>query len=229
MRHFVIALLFAFAALPGWSILAADPGTAPERVSRASAIDNGYGAVTISIRSELYLDDPLHVFFLREGGNVANDADVVRFERRQGFFALGNDTVAYQIRTFQLRAGTYRLVAHGMNCPKIPAEDERCLVDVPGLGGLIGGEQELSRPSRGYSDIAPSFEVVSGAMTYAGDFALTARNTVEWSEIPFGELDRIRSRFGRLPAAPEPVVPGEFRLKYGLNARTFEDDRNRRY
>ncbi len=225
MRHYIFALIFAFAALPGWSAALADPGTSAERVSRASSVDNGYGAVTISIRSELYLDDPLYVYFLREGGSIANDADVIRFERRQGFFAFGNDTVSFQIRTFQLRPGTYRLIAHGMNCPKIPAEDERCLVDVPG----IAGAQELSRPSRGYSEIAPTFEVVAGSMTYAGDFALTARNTVEWSEIPHGELSRTRRSFGRLPTAPEPVVPGEFRLKYGLNARTYEDDRNRRY
>jgi hypothetical protein len=225
MRHYLLALIFAFAALPGWSAALADPGTSAERVSRASSVDNGYGAVTISIRSELYLDDPLYVYFLREGGSIANDADVIRFERRQGFFAFGNDTVSFQIRTFQMRPGTYRLVAHGMNCPKIPAEDERCLVDVPG----IAGAQELSRPSRGYSEIAPTFEVIAGSMTYAGDFALTARNTVEWSEIPYGELSRIRRSFGRLPTAPEPVVPGEFRLKYGLNARTYEDDRNRRY
>jgi len=225
MRHYLFALIFAFAAFPDWNAALADPGTSAERVSRASSVDNGYGAVTISIRSELYLDDPLYVYFLREGGSIANDADVIRFERRQGFFAFGNDTVSFQIRTFQMRPGTYRLVAHGMNCPKIPAEDERCLVDVPG----IAGAQELSRPSRGYSEIAPTFEVIAGSMTYAGDFALTARNTVEWSQIPYEELNRTRRSFGRLPAAPQPVVPGEFRLKYGLNARTYEDDRNRRY
>ena len=220
MRVLLSALLLIF-AVPAL----AQPGTEAERVSRASSLDNGYGAVIISIRSELYLDDPLQVYFLREGGSIENDADVIRFERSQGFFAFGNDTVEYKIRAYQLLPGTYRMVAHGMNCPTIPKEDERCLIDVQGLGG---GAQ-LSRPSRGYSEIAPEFEVQAGALTYAGDYALTARNTVEWSEIPYDELKRERSRFGSLARAPEPIIPGEYRLRYGLNPRSFEDDRNRRY
>ncbi len=225
MRTVLSAFFLAIIALPGWSVAFAEPGTEAERVSRGSAVEGGHGAVVISIRSELYLDDPLQVYFLREGGSITNDADVVRFERRQGFFAFGNDTVEYKVRTFQLRPGTYRLVAHGMNCPKIPAEDERCLIDVSGLGG---GEQ-LSRPSRGYGEIAPKFDVEAGAITYVGDFALTARNTLEWSELPYSELDRIRSRFARLPRAQDPIIPGEYRLQFGLNPRSFEDDRNRRY
>ncbi|WP_299192431.1 hypothetical protein [uncultured Erythrobacter sp.] len=203
----------------------ADPGTRAERVSRASAVDEGYGAVVISIRSELYLEDTLGVFFLREGGSIANDADVVRFERKQGFLSFGNDTLGFKVRAFQLRPGTYRLVAHGVSCAKVPAEDERCLVDFRG----IGGTQEISRPSRGYHEIAPTFEVRAGSVTYAGDYILTARNQIEWAELPREEIERTRNRFARMPSAPEPVIPGEYRLRYGLNARSLEDDWNRRY
>ncbi len=225
MRSVLSAFFLAIIALPGWSAVLAEPGTEAERVSRGSAVEGGHGAVVISIRSELYLDDPLHVYFLREGGNIANDADVVRFERRQGFFAFGNDTVEYKIRAFQLRPGSYRLVAHGMNCPNVPAEDERCLIDVQ---GLTGGEQ-LSRPSRGYGAIAPRFEIEAGKITYAGDFALTARNTIEWSEIPYEEMNRMHGRFSGMAVMPEPIIPGEFRLRFGLNPRSYEDDKNRRY
>ncbi len=225
MRSYFFAILFACLALPGWNVASAEPGTEVESVSRASAIDDGFGAVVISIRSEIYLDEPLHVFFLRDGGSIDNDADVVRFERKQSFFAFSNDTVEYKIRTYQLQPGTYRLVAHGMNCPKVPAIDERCLAEEPGIFGAL----ELSRPSRGYPDIAPTFEIQAGSITHAGDFALTARNTIEWSEIPYEEMDRTRSRFGQLPNAPAPVVPGEYRLKYGLNPRSYGDDSRRRY
>lgn len=225
MRFAFLALLLSALASPAWDAVHAEPGSAVERVSRASALDGGYGAVVISIRSEIYLDDPLQVYFLREGGSIANDNDVVRFERRQGFFAFGNDTVEYKVAAYALPLGTYRLVAHGMNCPKIPEEDERCLIDVHGLGGSA----ELSRPSRGYGDNAPSFDVREGSVTYAGDFALTARNAVEWSPIPEPELMRIRRDFARLPEAPAPLVADEFNLKYGLTPRHYEDDRNRRY
>lgn len=225
MRLTLAVFLLASILIPGWSALSAEPGTEVERISSASALERGNGAVVISIRSEIYLDDPLKVYFLREGGDVTRDADVVRFERSQGFFSFGNDTVEYKIRAFQLRPGTYRMVAHGMNCPKTPAENERCLVDEPGIFGTL----EKSQPSRGYSEIAPTFEVRSGAVTYAGDFALTSRNTIEWSEIPADELSRTERRFARLPRAPEPIIPGEYRLKYGLNPRSYGDDENRRY
>lgn len=222
---FFAAFMFtATLAAPG-TVYAQGPGVEAERVSRASALDTDHGAVIISIRSELYLEEPLDVYFLREGGDINNDADVVKFGRKQGFFSFGNDTTEYKVRAFQLREGTYRLVAHGIDCAKVPAENERCVVD---LGGILGTE-EVWRPSRGYGEIAPSFEVRAGAITYAGDFALTSRNTVEWSEIPLGELEQVRRRFGGLELGPDPVIPAEYRLKYGLRPRSFEDDYGRRY
>ena len=225
MRALVATFLALLLALPAWQAASAQPGSEAERVSSASQLDAGYGAVVISLRSELYLDEPLQLFFLREGGDIANDADVIRFERRQGFFALGNDTTEYKVRSYALPPGTYRMVAHGMNCPKVPAENERCLVDTMGMWGTV----ELSRPSRGYPEDAPRFEVRAGQVTYAGDFALTARNTIEWSAIPPRELRRADRRFARLQRAPEPDVPEDYHLKYGLNARSYSDDSSRRY
>lgn len=225
MIRLLFALLFASLALPAWDAARAEPGTAAEQIARAEALDPGHGAVLISIRSEIYLEEPLRVYFVRAGGSIANAADVVWFERRQGFWALGNDTVEYQLRAYQLSAGSYRLVAHGIDCPKVPAETERCLIDRPGLLGTA----EVSRPSRGYPAIAPSFEVRSGAITIAGDFALTSRNAIEWSEIPVAELQRVRARFARMPDAPAPLIPGEYRLRYGLSPRSYQDDRGRRY
>ena len=225
MRLTIFVVLLASLSVPGWSAALADPGTEAERVSRASSVDAGHGAVVISIRSELYLEDTLGVYFLREGGEVTNDADVIRFERDQGMLSFGNDTLGFKVRSYQLRPGTYRLVAHGVSCAKVPAENERCLVDFKG----IGGTEEISRPSRGYAGNVPSFEVRAGEVTYAGDFILTARNTVEWAAIPPDELRWSMRRFAEMPRAPEPIVPGDYVLVYGLQARSLEDDWNRRY
>ena len=226
--RFVLLLAAAFAlALPGWSGLAAEaPAVEAERIKRASAIDPGFGAVVISIRSELYLEEPLDVYFLREGGDVSNPNDVVSFGRKQSFFAFGNSTVKYDVRAYQLRAGTYRLVAHGIECPKIPAENERCLIDRP---GFLVGSVEVSRPSRGYPEEAPSFEVREGQVTFAGDFALTSRNTIEWSVIPAGQMRKASRVVRGLNRGPEPKVPEDYKLKYGLFPRSYEDDRRRRY
>ncbi|MEP1422184.1 MAG: hypothetical protein ABJK59_10485 [Erythrobacter sp.] len=225
---FLLALAIPGAG-PGSGEVSAQSEAAPaveaQQVKRASAIDPGFGGVIISIRSELYLEEPLDVYFLREGGKIANPSDVFRFGRKQSFFAFGNSTVKYQVRAYQLPVGTYRMVAHGIDCPKIPAQDERCLIDRRGLTGTV----EVSRPSRGYDAIAPTFEVREGTLTNAGDFALTARNTVEWSAIPPMELSKVGRRFRDLPSGPEPVIPEGFALKFGLFPRSFEDDRGRRY
>lgn len=221
MRALIAALLIIFAAAPAL----AEPGTAPERAGRASAVGQGQGAVVISVRSELFLEDTLQLYFLREGGDIANPSDVIRFGRKQGLLSLGNDTLNFQVRAYRLAPGTYRLIAHGVSCPKIPAENERCLVDWKG----ILGTEEVSRPSRGYPAIAPTFEVAAGSVTYAGDFVLTARNMVEWQEIPREELRRAERQFASLARAPDPIIPGEYRLKYALKARSLSDDYNRRY
>ena len=225
MRSFVVGLLVLCLASPAWSTARADPGFEAERITQPSALDNGHGAVVISIRSSLWLDDPLHVYFLREGGDVSNDADVVRFVRKQGILSFGNDTTKYKVRAFQLEPGTYRLVGHGVGCPKVPAVNERCLIEEPGIFGSL----EYSRPGRGYPEVAPTFEVRSGEVTFAGDFALTDRNTIEWSQIPPDELRPFERRFARLQRAPEPIIPGEYRLRYGLYPRSYQDDAGRRY
>jgi hypothetical protein len=226
MRFVVLFAAALTLAFPAWSyVVAQSIAVQAQQVKRASAVDPGTGVVLISIRSELYLDEPLDVYFLRDGGDVTNPADVISFVRKQSFFAFGNSTVKHQVRAYALPTGNYRLIAHGMDCPKIPAEDERCLIDRRGLSGMV----EVSRPSRGYGENAPSFEVRGGEVTRAGDFALTARNTIEWSEIPGDELSSLLRRFRSLRTGPEPIIPDEFKLKYGLFPRSFQDDRGRRY
>lgn len=222
---FLLAAMTSVALSGANPLFAQSMGVEAERVKRASAIDKDNGAVVISIRSEVYLDEPLDLYFLREGGEVGIPSDVVQLSRRQNPLAFGNSTVKFQVRAYQLRAGTYRLVAHGMDCPKIPAENERCLIDQRGLNGTV----EVSRPSRGYGEIAPTFKILSGSVTYAGDFALTARNTVEWSQIPAKELERISRQFSSMQRGPEPQIPEGFNLKYGLFPRSYGDDRGRRY
>jgi len=201
-------------------------GVAAKKLSRASSLDEGNGALIISIRSEIYLDEPIDLFFLREGGDLNNEDDVIRLSRSQSPLAFTNSTVRYKLRSYQLEAGTYRLIAHGMECPKIPGEDERCLADI---NDLLLGEMTLGRPSRGYPEEAPRFEIRAGQVTIAGDFALTSRNTVEWSEIPADELGKATRRFKSLGRGPEPTIPEDFVREFGLFPRSFETDAFRRY
>jgi len=200
-------------------------GFAPAKLSKASKLEPGNGAVIISVRSELYLLATLDLYFVREGGSIDIATDVVRFSRSQSPLPFGNSTVKYKPRMVQLHPGRYRLAGHGAKCSKVPAPDERCIVDVK----FAGMGETVSFPSRGYGEEAPVIEVRAGELTVAGDFALTARNTVEWSPIPPEKLRKLKRRSSALPVGPEPSVGESYKLKYPLRARSFEDDRGRRY
>jgi hypothetical protein len=217
----VCALLMVF--LP--SLVRAQEGREADRVGSDSALRPGYGAVILSVRSELYLLDELSVWFVREGGSIDEAGDLVRFTRSQPVLAFGNKTTTYKVRAYQLPAGRWRLAGHGVRCEKVPAPKERCLVDVKVLG--IG--ETVSFPSRGYGEDAPVIEVKEGALSNAGDWGLTARNTIEWSQIPAGESAKALRRLAALPRGPAPEVPEDYRLKYGLFPRSYDDDKNRRY
>lgn len=227
LRNFALwcaAIVFAALALSA-PAQAGATGREPARLSRPAALDPGHGAVIVSVRSELYLLARLDVWFVREGGDVTNEADLIRFSRAEGALSLGNSTTRYKPLAFQLPAGRWRLAGHGVKCPKVPEPDERCLVDV----NFAGIGETVSFPSRGYGEDAPVFEVLDGALSVIGDFALTARNTIEWSPIPAGEVDRLAKRFSSLPRGPAPEVGKEFSLKYPLRPRSLSDDRGRRY
>ncbi|QIQ86175.1 hypothetical protein [Erythrobacter sp.] len=221
----LFALAFAALAMLAPAPLWAQKGREPDEISRAGALKEGTGAIIISIRSELYLLDELSVWFVREGGSKDNPADLVRFTRSQPALAFGNRTTKYKVRAYQLPAGRWRLAGHGVRCEKVPAPDERCLVDVKVLG--IG--ETVSFPSRGYGEDAPVFEVREGALTDAGDWGLTARNTIEWSPIPPDQARKALRRLSSLSAGPKVEVSEDYRLKYGLFPRSYDDDKNRRY
>jgi hypothetical protein len=225
MLHRFLSLILVGLALAAPAPGLAETGREPERATSATSLEPGHGVVILSVRSELFLLDELNVWFVREGEGAEDPASFVRFTRSQPALAFGNKTTKYKVRAYQLPAGRWRLAGHGVRCEKVPAPDERCLVDIKVLG--IG--ETVSFPSRGYGGDAPVFEVRPGAVTDAGDWGLTARNTIEWSPIPPEESRKTLRRFGALPAGPEMEVAEKYRLKYGLFPRSYDDDKNRRY
>lgn len=223
IRSLFLAVMAALAVVP--AIATADPGTSPRKASKAASVDPGHGVVVVSVRSAIFLDATLNVYFLREGGSIDNDADVFRFSRKQGLLAIGNDTTDFAVKTFQLPAGRYHLVAHGVRCPKVPEPGQTCSLRVE----FGGANERVSRPSKGYEGETPAFEVVAGSVTYAGDFALDPRNRIMWSEIPDKELGKVGKKFGSLAVGPDPVVPLDFYLVGELNRRGMFRDSGRTY
>lgn len=215
------ALLLAFGAGP----LLAEAGFEPREISRLSRLQEAEGVVIISIRSEQYLPADLDVFFLREGGSIANNRDVARFSRGQRMMDVNNDNTNFRPKSFRLVPGRYTLVAHGLNCPAVPSPGEVCTVRI-GTNGV-----GMPRPTRAYEGEVPSFEVVAGQVTNAGDFALTRQNYIRWSSIPESDLAEIIPIFASLPSGPIAEVPEQFMLTHTLRreslAEVFERARMR--
>ncbi|MEM6477092.1 MAG: hypothetical protein AAF687_13090 [Pseudomonadota bacterium] len=224
LRSFVTAILLVFAISP--TIANAEPGTAPQKVSKPAAVERGHGVVLVSVRSSIFLVDKLNVYFLREGGDIDNDADVIRFSRKQGFLAVGNDTTDYLVKAFQLPPGRYRLVAHGSNCPVVPKPTQTCGASVKVAGETVA---RASQPSRGYAGETPAFEVQASRVTNAGDFALTAVNKIAWSKVPPKALEKMAKRFRAFEQGPNPQVPLSYHLTIPLQRRTAEQDIGRVY
>lgn len=220
MRIVVAAVLLCLSS----SAFAA--GTKPRQISSASSIKEGQGVVAISIRSEIFLPGMLDVYFLREGGSVDNNKDVVRFSRRQSMLAIRNDTTDYAVKTFSLPPGRYHLVAHGMDCPSVPPPGMTCAVTIS-VNGMKGGT--ISRPSKGYSGETPAFDVEAGKLTLIGDLLLSEDNTLLWSTLPDAEIEQVKAKFGELSQAADPIVPEVFLLQREIRPSGMFQNMGREY
>lgn len=203
----------------------ADPGIKPRQVQSSKALKFGEGAVAVSVRSEIFLPGRLDVFFLRSGGDPKNKNDVIRFSRSQSVMAVGNDTTDFAVKVFALTPGSYKLVAHGVDCPSVPQPGYRCGVTISINGN---GGNTISRPSRGYSGETPTFVVESGKLTIVGDLALTSANIIRWSPLPEADTSKIGSGF-RETSAAALTVPEPFVLKRKLRRQGVFDNFGREY
>ena len=220
MRNLYLAALGA-ALLPASAV-----AIKPKAVSSPSKLPTGMGIVRLSIQSQTQHGGKLFVWFLREGGNPANKEDVLRFERGQGVPIAGTNMIDQTPRTFALPPGRYRLLGHGVGCGQLPPEGSICLY------GPFGGSP---MPTSRYGLDAPSFEVVAGQLTDAGEFILEAPPGTPMGEdtaIDFAMKNpsafqmRVRSstipvpaEFRSLQAGPQISVDGSFQSKIRCPSR----------
>jgi len=200
------ALITAIALLGCSSAIAAP--SKPKQIADQSAMKVGYGAIAISVRSEIFLPDKLDVFFLRDGGKIDNDQDVIRFSRSQSVMAIQNGTTEFATKSYLVKPGRYRLVGYGVNCPSVPAPGMVCAVTV----SLGSGGAPITRPSRGYEGETPTFVVADGKLTIAGDFVLLHENQMAWTPLPQPQMDILTTRFPNIAKGGDVTVPSSFRL-----------------
>ena len=179
----------------------------PKAVSSPSKLPTGMGIVRLSIQSQTQHGGKLFVWFLREGGNPTNKEDVLRFDRGQGVPIAGTNMIDQSPKAFALPTGRYRLLGHSVGCGQLPPEGTICLY------GTFGGSP---MPTGRYGADAPSFEVVAGQLTDAGEFILEAP-----SGTPMGEgsaMDFAMKNPGAFQMRVRPStmpLPAEFRSMLG--------------
>ena len=181
----------------------------PRSIASASRVKAGMGAVRLSIQSQTQHAGTLHVWFLREGGDLANKDDLLKFERKQGVPLMGLNMIDSSPKVFALPAGRYRLLAHGVKCPGLPPEGTIC--------SITENWNHYLTPTRRYGFDAPAFEVAAGQLTDAGEFILEApagSPMDEQSAFKFGQKNpeafqiRIRPIAQPVPAAFQSLGKG---------------------
>lgn len=211
MKKFCLAVLLL-------AVAASASAMEPKAVASAGEVKAEMGAVRLSIQSQTQQWGTLRVWFLRVGGDPANNKDVLEFERSVGVPIAGVNMIDSKPRIYPLRPGRYRLIGHGVKCKAMPPEGTiGCSVSQFGLS---------ETPALRYGEPAPSFEVVAGKLTDAGEFILeaapnspitessalkTARKNPRWFRMAVRPIAQpIPAAFQGLAAGPPVDVPPGF-------------------
>jgi hypothetical protein len=214
----LIAVLAGLAS--ALSLAAPAEAERPGPISSPNRLRGEMGAIRLSVQSQVQLTGPLYIWFLREGGDPARDADLLRFTRGQGVPVLGSNMVDSRAQVFAVRPGRYRLIAHSKSCSSLPP---------PGAFCSAGG------PTERYEGETPVFEVRAGQVTDVGEFILEApagtaigeeTGMREMASNPLSFRFRVRTSeqpwpaaFAAAPRGPAVEVPAAFRSSIRCRAR----------
>ena len=223
LRHSLIVLTAFALAVPAHAI-------EPRSIKSARQVKAGQGALRLSVQSQVQQGGTIHLWFLREGGDPAKSADLLKFERKQGVPLMGTNTVDSRPLVYSIAPGRYRLLGYGVACAGLPP------VGTTGCSARMNGVSMGTMPARRYDgEMVPGFEVRDGQLTDAGEFILEADPNVEFAGFALGMSKcrplangsrRVRplavppaDGFQSLPAGPKVEVPAGFVSKISCRAR----------
>lgn len=216
----MIRALYALIAIPALVLVASSArGIEPRPIQSASAIKPNVGTLRLAVSSQTQQPGPLTIWFLKVGGSEDHPADVLRFTRKQGLPLAGTNMIDNTPLVYAVSPGRYRLLAHGVLCPKMPpAGTVACSVTQYGTS--------FTTSAAHYGVDAPSFVVESGKITDAGEYILEAprgspmtdKDALNVSRYMSGAFKmRVRSNimplpnaFQAVPVGPSPSVTASF-------------------
>lgn len=206
-RRPILALIALLGVYPG--PLARARAEEAQQLSAPGNLGAEQGAFLLSLRSQARFSEKVRIWFLREGGDETNNADLIEITRRQAF---GGPSMLKSIpRFYAVKPGKYVLIAHMVGCEGLPPPGQVCVV--------AGGKGD-PLPTARYTAPAPSFVVEAGKLTDAGEFVLEypkgavtgqivrdpAQAQIRWRGLPF----RVVGAFAKMPPGPGPVIPAKF-------------------
>jgi hypothetical protein len=202
MKSFGLALLLLGVSAPAMAM-------EPKPIDSAGEVKAGMGAVRLSVQSQTQQWGALRVWFLRVGGDPANERDVLEFDRKVGVPIAGVNMIDSKPRVYALRPGRYRLIGHGVKCKAMPPEGT--------VGCSVREFGMKETPALRYGEPSPSFEIVAGKLTDAGEFILEAAPNSPITEGDALKVVRKNPRWFRIgvrpiaqpvPAAFQGLAPG---------------------
>ncbi|HKR24722.1 MAG TPA: hypothetical protein VJS15_05650 [Allosphingosinicella sp.] len=213
MRSFLLLLLVALAAAAPAGAREIEPGA----VRTARALGAERCVVILSLRSQMQLDGPLHVWFEAADEVARRSADHLRFERNQGVPIMGSNMIDRRAVAYAFPAGRWRLVASTVRCDSVPPPGATC---TGGLGGIY--------PTGRYDGSSILLEVRPGTVLDAGelilefpageDLTVSFRRLwrsahamrLKWRALPGEVTARLAAPFAGLPVARlDRVADGE--------------------
>ena len=222
-RHSLVVLLSFALAVPAHAI-------EPRTIKAARQVKAGQGALRLSVQSQVQQGGTIHLWFLREGGDPAKSADLLKFERKQGVPLMGTNTVDSRPQLYSIAPGRYRLIGYGVACGGLPP------AGTTGCSARMNGVSIGTMPARRYDgETVPSFEIRGGQLTDAGEFILEAEpnapigegTALRHAQREYSDFDvRVRpfavsapADFQSMAAGPQVEVPAAFVSQISCRAR----------
>ncbi|MBS0504466.1 MAG: hypothetical protein JSS55_11855 [Proteobacteria bacterium] len=214
------SLLMALAVLTAASVQA--QRYEPKEVKTAKDIKAGDGVVRLSLRTQRQFIETAYLYFIEVLPDGSDGPRTLQFERGAGVPVMGTNMIDVKAKYYRVPKGKYRLLAYTVACKGVPP---------PGATCNFGGAR---LPTERYATGSPTFDVIEGGITDAGDFVIEYIKDVDldnfslfkdrFSDEGYGVRWRpikeaLRPDFAALAAAPAPAVPSFFLSRIECDTR----------
>ena len=194
----------------------------PKKITSASKLKSGEGALRISVRTQIQTTQTLFVYFVEVKEDGTDGPQVLRLERGAGVPIMGTNMIDPKPTVYRVSAGRYRPYAYAIACEQIPeSENAVCSMEMMGV-------VRAQLPAGFYRTSSPIIEVSAGKLTEAGDFILEYNGEVNGAKVDQGAGYNLRWRplkstageaFSGLQPAPAVSAESEFRSRIQCDAR----------